>query len=214
MRASAMSVERRYASRARVFARVRVCTSVVHTYEACTRVCREVWWLLGCLPQLSGALPARTLNPARLNLGIIRGYNQPSSLLPSYPHRYFSRCSSSSSFATFATVCLGQSSRSRVFGKRVSLFLSLFLRLAFFPFFLCPRSSFSRFSSAVASSFFLLATFPSTPFPAIFRRLASRKGEYRESPHLPRVRTFSRGRRTHLHRILFSAGPNAPSHAR
>lgn len=44
----------------------------VHVY-VCT--CGgEVWWLLACLPRLSGALPDRTLNPARLNLGIIRGY--------------------------------------------------------------------------------------------------------------------------------------------
>lgn len=43
---------------------------------------REVWWLLACLPQLSGALPDRTLNPARLNLGIIRGYKPRSTPLP------------------------------------------------------------------------------------------------------------------------------------
>lgn len=52
--------------------------------EMCARarvrvyICGEVWWLLACLPaclpRLSGALPDRTLNPARLNLGIIRGY--------------------------------------------------------------------------------------------------------------------------------------------
>lgn len=38
-----------------------------------------------CLPRLSGALPDRTLNPARLNLGIIRGYKVGSVSLPFVP---------------------------------------------------------------------------------------------------------------------------------
>lgn len=50
--------------------RVRPCTTCTCVYV----VERSGGCSPACLPRLSGALPDRTLNSARLNLGIIRGY--------------------------------------------------------------------------------------------------------------------------------------------
>lgn len=187
------SVKRsRYVSRAPVF---NVYVSMCMCTHACThvraariytRVYGEVWWLLGCLPRLSGALPARTLNPARLNLGIIRGYNQPS--LPSSPppspppHRLLLTTPPPPPPPPPSLPCLP--SRSRVLEKRCANTRTNLRAL-------------SLSALAVTSSFFLrLAPL----LPPIFRWPEERKGVEREPPHLPRARTFSRGRRTHLHR--------------
>lgn len=169
MRANVTSVERRYASRARVFARVRACTSVVHTYGTCMRVRRGL--VAARLPASAlGCAARQDVEPSATQPGDhprVQPALLPFPPIPTDTSRCssFSSSSSSSSYSstTFATVCLGQSSRSHVFGK--SLSFSLFIPSpCFLSLFLCPRSSFSRFSSAVASSFFLLATSPH-PFP-------------------------------------------------
>ena len=152
-----------------------MCTRVCRVYtciyaRAC--VCGEVWWLLGCLPRLSGALPARTLNPARLNLGIIRGYNQPS--LPSPPHPPPHRLL----LATLpppppppppSLPCLREKMRAREYTYTRSLSLSVSRALSA--------------ELAVTSSFFLR---PSSPD-------ISRSAKGVEPPHLPRRENILQG---------------------
>ena len=171
-----------------------VCARVRALYTRTGRVCVsvEVWWLLGCLPQLSGALPARTLNPARLNLGIIRGYNQPSSpsllsppillaALPSPPPPPLPPTPPPPSLP-----CVSVSLLALMSSERVSLSLSLFHLLAFFPF----SSALGHLSLAFPRPLLLPSSSwqpPLTPFPAIFRRPASRKGVPRVAPPASRA---------------------------
>lgn len=66
-------------ARGRVRSRGNVCArpcvyACMYIYAKRSGGCCSPACLPACLPRLSGALPDRTLNPARLNLGIIRGY--------------------------------------------------------------------------------------------------------------------------------------------